>query len=168
MAVHELPADDVGDQVEPTIRGVIHDTNLHGRFDLLLYDDGILAVKGNYVRTALLAGGATLGGAGATAAVGGVAGIARLGRNRRDKRADSPTPARAALLSAHPTNHFIDRAELTDLALTKRWYAHSVTFTTGDGRGGGKYSWKPALNNYRQVRQTLLDVYGTELVNCNP
>lgn len=165
----ELPENNSGDQGQLPVLGQIHDTNLHGRFELLLYADGILAVKGNYVRTALLAGGAVLGGAGGAAAVGGVAAATRRGRFTRDKRTELPSPSRAQLLSGHPTNHFIPRAELAGIALKKRWYSHSITVTTTAGAPEPrKYTWKPALNHYQLVRQTLLNIYGPELVSCDP
>jgi len=44
---------------EPTtLLGAIVDTNSGGGFDLIVYEDGILAVKGTYVGVALRAGGA--------------------------------------------------------------------------------------------------------------
>ena len=73
---------------EPTTPlGVIVDTNSGGRFDLIVYEDGILGVKGTYVGVALRAGGAGmvggggsgLSGAAAAGALGGVTGCAETG-----------------------------------------------------------------------------------------
>ena len=44
--------------------GVIFDTTSKGRFDLVIYDDGLLAVKGTYAGVALRGAGAGLSGAG--------------------------------------------------------------------------------------------------------
>ena len=57
---------------EPTAPlGVIVDTNSGGRFDLIVYEDGILGVKGTYVGVALRAGGAGMVGGGGSGLSGG-------------------------------------------------------------------------------------------------
>ena|ERR1035437_9500490 len=59
---------------EPTTPlGVIVDTNSGGRFDLIMYEDGILGVKGTYVGVALRAGGAGMVGGGGSGLSGAAA-----------------------------------------------------------------------------------------------
>jgi hypothetical protein len=52
--------------------GVIFNTNSRGRFDLLVYDDGLLAIRGTYVGVAMRGGGnvGIVGGIGAEGHVG--------------------------------------------------------------------------------------------------
>jgi hypothetical protein len=62
--------------------GTIFDTNSNGRFDLVVYDDGLLAVKGTYVGVALRAASVGIVGAGGGGLGGAVAASAgvRAGR----------------------------------------------------------------------------------------
>ena len=46
----------------PELRGAIFDTESHGRFDLAIYDDGVLAVKGTYKGIAMRGAAAGSGG----------------------------------------------------------------------------------------------------------
>jgi hypothetical protein len=50
---------------EPQPLGAIYDTNSKGRFDLVVYSDGVLCLRGTYVGVALRAAGiGTVGGGG--------------------------------------------------------------------------------------------------------
>jgi hypothetical protein len=142
--------------------GVIFDTNSSGRFDLLIYDDGLLAVRGNYVGVALLGAGAGMGGA-----VGGVGGStaagigASMGRTNvkgyRGRRiAKLLQSSRQELLEERDANCFIALTAIRSVALRKRWHSCSLTVKTDiDLVNGRVFTWKPALNNFVYVRDLL-------------
>jgi hypothetical protein len=148
---------------EPTTPlGVIVDTNSGGRFDLIVYEDGILGVKGTYVGVALRAGGSGLSGAAAAGA--GSAGGTRAGRGYEQKRVSkSLTMPRSEVLAGDPKNHFVPVEQIAGLVLRKRWHGHSLTIATRDHPSGRKYSWKPALNNFDQVYSMLEAKFGESL-----
>ena len=148
---------------EPTTPlGVIVDTNSGGRFDLIVYEDGILGVKGTYVGVALRAGGSGL--SGAAAAGTGSAGCTRAGRGYEQKRVSkSLTMPRSEVLAGDPKNHFVPVEQIAGLVLRKRWHGHSLTIATRDHPSGRKYSWKPALNNFDQVYSMLEAKFGESL-----
>jgi len=155
---------------EPTTPlGVIVDTNSGGRFDLIVYEDGILGVKGTYVGVALRAGGAGMVGggsglSGAAAAGAGSAGGIRAGRGYEQKRVSKLlTMPRSEVLAGDPKNHFVPVEQIAGLVLRKRWHGHSLTIATRDHPSGRKYSWKPALNNFDQVRSMLEAKFGESL-----
>jgi hypothetical protein len=156
---------------EPTTPlGVIVDTNSGGRFDLIVYEDGILGVKGTYVGVALRAGGAGMVGSGgsglsgAAAAGTGSAGGTRAGRVYEQKRVSkSLTMPRSEVLAGDPKNHFVPVEQIAGLVLRKRWQGHSLTIATRDHPSGRKYSWKPALNNFDQVYSMLEAKFGESL-----
>jgi hypothetical protein len=155
---------------EPTTPlGVIVDTNSGGRFDRIVYEDGILGVKGTYVGVALRAGGAGMVGggsglSGAAAAGAGSAGGTRAGRGYEHKRVSKLlTMPRSEVLTGDPKNHFIPVEEIAGLVLRKRWHGHSLTIVTRDHPSGRKYSWKPALNNFDRVCGMLEAKFGESL-----
>src|SRR5438552_9139575 len=99
--------------------GAIVDTNSKGRFDLLIYDDGILAVKGTYVGVALRAAGVGIvgaggGGLGGAAAAGGGAAAGTLGaRGYEAKRLNKLLQVpRARILTSDSKSFFIPRDTL--------------------------------------------------------
>lgn len=156
---------------EPTTPlGVIVDTNSGGRFDLIVYEDGILGVKGTYVGVALRAGGAGMVGgggsglSGAAAAGAGSAGGTRAGRGYEQKRVSKLLKMpRSEVLAGDPKNHFVPVEQIAGLVLRKRWHGHSLTIATRDHPSGRKYSWKPALNNFDQVCSMLEAKFGESL-----
>src|SRR5450631_3883119 len=107
---------------EPTTPlGVIVDMNSGGRFDLIVYEDGILGVRGTYVGVALRAGGAGMVGggsglSGAAAAGAGSAGGTLAGRGYEQKRVSKLVAMpRSEVLSSDPKNHFIPAEEIVGL-----------------------------------------------------
>jgi hypothetical protein len=150
--------------------GAIVDTNSGGRFDLIVYEDGILAVKGTYVGVALRAGGAGMVGgggsglSGAAAAGAGSAGGTLAGRGYEQKRVSKLLAMpRSEVLAGDPKNHFIPVEEIAGLVLKKRWHGHSLTIVTRDQPTGRKYSWKPAPNNFDRVCGMLQAKFGESL-----
>lgn len=152
--------------------GAIHDTNSRGRFDLVIYEDGILAVKGTYVGVALRgagvgmvgAGGSGLGGA---AAAGGGAGLGSVGgRGYEGKRlAKLLSHPRTEILASDPANFFLPRTEIIGVVLHKRWHGCSATIKTQADPDGRKFSWKPALNNFSYVRGVVESAFGDQVVD---
>jgi hypothetical protein len=145
--------------------GAIFDTNSKGRFDLVVYDDGLLAVKGTYVGAALLGAGAGMAGAGggglggAAAAGAGVATGRAAGRRYEAGRLVRVLRSgREELIATHP-NFFIARGAILGLVLRKRWYRHALTIRTRDDGAGRTFEWKPALNNFAQVQQLLTSAF---------
>jgi hypothetical protein len=142
----------MGPDDEPTPIGVIFDANSRGRFDLVIYADGLLAVKGTYVGVMLQGAGAGAGGAGA--GVGWSSGR-RYEQRRLSKKLQR---GRAQLMHEAP-NFFIPRDSIADLALRKRWHGHSLILRTHDDRTGRRFEWKPALNNFAEVEERLRSVF---------
>lgn len=147
-------------------RGVIVDTHSKGRFDLVIFADGILAIHGSYVGVGLIGAGAGMVGAGGSAA--GSAAAAGLGLALGASGADRYEAARvskalragrAEALSADPRNHFIAGEGLQELRLKKRWYGHSLAVVTPIWPGGRVYGWKPALNRLPDVKELLLGTW---------
>jgi hypothetical protein len=148
----------------PAARGCIFDTNgkppsPKGRFDLLVYDDGLLAVHGNYLRTAILgaSAGAGAGGPG-MAATGMVAGTAGLHGYDLKRFAATASHGRDELLAGHPANHFIPVSDIAGLLLRRRWYEHSLQ-VVGDA-AARTYRWKPRLNRTDYVVELLTSTFG--------
>jgi hypothetical protein len=150
---------------EPTTPlGVIVDTNSGGRFDLIVYEDGILGVKGTYVGVALRAGGAGMVGGGGSGLSGATAGGIRAGRGYEQKRVSKLlTMPRSEVLADDPKNHFVPVEQIAGLVLRKRWHDHALTIATRDHPSGRKYNWKPALNNFDQVCSMLEAKFGESL-----
>jgi hypothetical protein len=151
--------------------GAIVDTNSGGRFDLIVYEDGILAVKGTYVGVALRAGGAGMVGGGGSGLSGGAAagagsaGGTLAGRGYEQKRVSKLLAMpRSEVLAGDPENHFVPVGEVVGLVLRKRWHGHSLTIVTRDKPTGRKYSWKPALNSFDRVCGMLQAKFGESLV----
>jgi hypothetical protein len=146
----EEPAFDRG--TTASLLGAVFDTNSRGRYDLLVYDDGILAIRGNYRNAALAAArGGTLGGPGFG-----------LGPSQPPSlyipRILGPLIdlSRDQLLARDEShNFFTPTASITAVQLTKHWYAHSLTLTTSLGPDGRRYSWKPAFNHWPYVKELL-------------
>ena len=147
--------------------GAIHNANSKGRFDLVIYEDGILAVKGTYIGVALRgagvgmvgAGGSGLGGA--AAAGGGAAVGSAGGRSYEGKRlAKLLSQPRTDILGNDPANFFLPRSEIIGVVLRKRWHGCSATIKTLADPDGRKFSWKPALNNFSYVRGVLESAFG--------
>lgn len=157
-----------GDSKQPL--GVIVDTNSKGRFDLIIYDDGILAVKGTYVGVALRGGGAGMVGAGggglggaATAgagAAGGAAGAKNYEGKRLAKLLEHPRPE---IVDLDPKNFFVPQDVITGIVLRKRWHGCSLTINTQGDTDGRKFSWKPALNNFSYVHDVVVKALGNRL-----
>lgn len=134
--------------------GTIVDTNSRGRFDLLVYADGILAIKGTYIGVVLRTAGPGMG-------VGADLGGGAYEQRRIAKQLDQ---SRDALLTTDEGNHFVPASSVTRLELRKRWYGHSLLIVSHDVREGRKYEWKPALNTFAAVNQLLESVFGPRLV----
>ena len=131
---------------EPSPVGAIFDTTSRGRFDLVIYADGLLGVKGTYLGVALRGGGAGAGAAG----LGQSSGEAY----ERKRLATKLESGREQLLREAP-NFFIAREVIRDLALRKRWFGHSLTVRTEFEPEGRKFDWKPRLNVFDEVERVL-------------
>lgn len=150
---------------EPAPRGTIVDTNSAGRFDLVLYDDGILCLRGTYVGVMIRGAGAGMVGAGGgglggavTAGVGSGTGSS-AGRRYENRRIVAElAEGRTVALARHADNHFHSRAAIDSLSTRKRPWKHSLTVSLSDGTTR-VYSWKPALNRFREVQQLLATTY---------
>src|ERR1035437_4604750 len=99
------------------LSGFILDTNGAGRFDLLIYPDGVLAVRGGYGDTVALSAQGAFAGAGILSS-SPPAVPARISRLLPLSRADA--------LAGDARNFFIPRATLLGVELKKRWYGHSL------------------------------------------
>ena len=153
---------------DPQPVGVIVDTNsARGRLDLIVYDDGILAAKGTYFGVMLRAAGPGMGGAGGGGLGGAVA--AGAGSAAGWSAGSSYESKRIATLLEHPRaeipaldtkNFFIPRDAITGIILRKRWYTRSLTVSTETDAGILKFTWKPALNDFNDVRRTVTTAFG--------
>jgi hypothetical protein len=152
--------------------GVIFNTNSRGRFDLLVYDDGLLAIRGTYVGVALRGGGAGMAGVvgGGAGAGGGLTGAAAAGAGTaagwsgatsyEGKRiAKILQRSRVELIEANQVNFFIPRASVSGVVLRKHWYGCSLTVRTDADPAGRRFTWKPALNNFAHVRELTLAAF---------
>jgi hypothetical protein len=137
---------------EPRPVGAIFDTNSQGRFDLVVYDDGLLAIKGTYVRAALRGAGA------ATAGTGLPGGFATGGTYEAKRLARVLESERAALVMK-PPNFFISRDAIVGLVLRRRWYRHSLSVLTHESAAERRFDWKPMLNNFAQVQELLASTF---------
>lgn len=144
-------------------RGGIFDTNSNGRFDLVVYDDGLLAVKGTYVGVMLRGAGAGLGSAG-TGGAGVAVGSSAGGSYEAKRFARVLESGRQGLLRQEP-NFFIARDSILSLTLRKRWHGHSLTVRTAEEPAGRKFEWKPALNKFSQVQEMLASAFGDRLTS---
>jgi hypothetical protein len=137
--------------MSPHLLGLIVDTNSKGRFDLVIYDDGILALRGSYVGVAAMGGraGAGLG--------GGFGDQLQLSRVRNLVE----NAQREELLARDSRNFFFSNAEVLTALLEKHWYGHAVTFVTATQTR--HYRWKPALNRFDDVSDTLQNAFGNRL-----
>ncbi len=136
---------------------MIVDTNSHGRFDLVVYMDGFLAVKGTYVGVALRSAGAGIGagaGGAVAAGTGASAGLA-AGESYETKRLTRVVGFDRTELAKEQPNFFIALETILGLVLRKRWYGHSRTIRTRDHDAVRRFDWKPALNNFDRVRELL-------------
>ena len=151
--------------------GAIVDTNSKGRYDLLVYSDGILAVRGTYVGVALRsagvgmvgAGGGGIGGA-ATAGAGAAAGEFG-GKSYEDKRLDRVLGhSRDEIAKLDSNNFFVGKEQITGVVLRKRWHGCSLILKTVENPGGRRFSWKPALNRFQAVREVVAAAFGPLVV----
>lgn len=148
----------------PVARGCIFDTNAKppapkGRFDLIVYDDGLLAIHGNYLRTAILGASAgTAAGAPVIAAAGAVAGTEGLDGYDLERFVATASHGRDELLAGHLSNHFLPVSEMTGLVLRRRWYEHSLQ--VGGPTYARTYRWKPKLNRIDYVVELLTANFG--------
>lgn len=133
------------------LSGFILDTNGAGRFDLLIYPDGVLAVRGGYGDTvALSAQGAFSG-----------AGILSPSRPALPARISRLLPlSRADALAGDARNFFIPRSTLLGVELKKRWYGHSIVLITQTEPAGRRFQWKPAFNRFEAVQQSVSSAFG--------
>ncbi len=154
-------------------RGFIVDTNSQdGRLDLVVYDDGILAVTGTYLGIILRGAGVGMGGAGGAGLSGAVAAglgaaggttTARTYETRRlSKVLSSPRPE---ILRNDPRSYFLPVGAIRQLTLRKHLLAHSlVLYVAGpDLRSKYCYEWKPALNNFKAVSGLLASIFDDRL-----
>lgn len=146
--------------------GAVFDVNAKGRFDLVVYDDGILAVRGTYVGVALRAAGVGMVGAGPITAAGaslGAAGADAYEARRLAKVIGGRT--RDEILALSPQNSFIPRDTIAAVVLRKRWYGCSLLLRTNTDDDGRRFTWKPALNDYASVRTVLRAAFGASVID---
>jgi hypothetical protein len=144
-------------------RGAILDTTSNGRFDLVVYDDGLLAVKGTYVGVMLRGAGAGLGSAGRGGA--GVALGSSAGVSYEAKRLARVLESGREQLVRQEPNFFIARDSILSLTLRKRWHGHCLTIRTAEDPAGRKFEWKPALNKFSQVQELLAIAFGDRVTS---
>jgi hypothetical protein len=136
--------------------GAIFDTNSKGRFDLVVYDDGLLAVKGTYTGVALRGASAGMVGTGG----GGLAGsVAAGGRGWEAQRLARVLATGRPELAGKKPNFFIPRHAIVSLMLRKRWYRHSLIVRTHENTAGRRFDWKPRLNNFGEVQEILTSTF---------
>ena len=140
--------------------GVIFDTNSSGRYNLVVLEQGIAALRGNYRSSAVLGASAAAGGAFAAAIASG-AWTRREGAYLRNL----PATDSGALLERDPRNFLISDREISKVFLRRRWFEHSVTLELASGERR-RFAWKPRLNDFRRVRQLLTDRFGDRLVTA--
>jgi len=140
--------------------GAIFDTNSDGRFDLVIYGDGILAVKGSYLSVALRAAGAGMVGGGGASAGAAAGEGARAGKSYEERRLAKLLDANSRTeLVVHDKNHFIPRDTFDRLVLRRGWTECSLTVVSRDVPDRS-YRWKPALNDFGAVEEALRSAFG--------
>lgn len=156
---------------EPGPIGAIFNTNSRGRFDLVIYNDGILGVRGSYWGVALRAGGVGMVGAGgggvaSGAVAGGAGGLGSRGaRSYETKRLSRIlSRPRHEIIDSDDRSFFIQEDVITKAVLRKRWHGCSLTIKTDVDTAERDFSWKPALNNFAYVRDVLTAAIGERLV----
>jgi hypothetical protein len=147
-----------GSEREEVLVGVIFDTNSRGRYDLAIYTDGILAVRGNYVRAAIF-GAASGGGVSAGALAGVVGSSAARGVGGR-RAAKFRFSSRRELLDANPSNYFVRQELITRLVVQKRWSSHSLEIHIDGAPEVRRYVWKPGFNRFSEVHRAVTIVFG--------
>jgi hypothetical protein len=157
---------------DPVPVGAIHDTNSRGRFDLVIYQDGILAVKGTYIGVALRGAGVGMvgaggGGLGGAASAGGGAAVGALGgRSYEGKRIEKLLRhPREEVVASNPANFFLPRKEIIGVVLRKRWHGCSATIKTEGDHDGRTFTWKPSLNNFSHVRRVMESAFGDQVTS---
>ncbi|GEM_PF-3604550 len=144
--------------------GAIFDTNSDGRFDLVVYDDGILAVKGTYLGVALRAAGAGMVGGGGAAAGAAAGEGAKAAKTYEERRLAKLLDARSrSELVGQDRNHFIARGSFDRLVLRKGWTECSLTVVGQAPEPDRSYKWKPALNDFGTVEEALRSAFGDAL-----
>ena len=149
---------------EPQPLGAIYDTNSKGRFDLVVYADGVLCLRGTYVGVALRAAGIGMvgGGGGLSGGVlaggGGSAGFGAA-RSYEERRLVSALASGREEAVKRKAGFFIPRDTIIGLALRTRWYGHSLTIRTTDDDAGRRFDWKPRLNTFAHVQEILASAF---------
>jgi hypothetical protein len=137
-------------ETSPAPLGAIFDTNSRGRFDLVVYGDGLLAVKGSYKGVALRAAGVGSGAAAAGWSAGTTYEMTRLKGMLKDGREHA---------LAQKSSFFIPDDSIVGLTLRKRWYGHSLTVRTQNEISGRKFEWKQKLNDFDHIEKLLRCAY---------
>lgn len=148
----------------PAFLGAIANTNSDGRFDLLVYHDGILAVPGSYWGTVLMGASAGAGAGLANAAASGLgagAGSGVASAHDRERIAKLTAVPRAELLGRDRVVFYADDS-IVSASLTKRWHGHSLDVALGAGETR-TFRWKPAMNRFDLVASTLRLLLGARL-----
>lgn len=148
----------------PAARGCVFDTNLkspapRGRFDLVVYDDGLVAIHGSYVRTAMLGASAATGVGVPGTTVGAAKGLGRYDLKRFTTVA---TCGRDELLARHSSNHFLPESDIFGLVFRRRWYEHTLEVDLDSV--ARIYRWKPKLNRVDHVVELLITTFGAIFV----
>jgi len=136
-------------------RGCIFDTHAKppspkGRFDLVVYDDGLLALHGNYRRPARTQG------TGEPPA--GVSAVPMRGHDLK-RFTSIAGQSRDELLARHPSNHLLATSDITGLHLRRRWTEHVLRVEVGGEER--TYRWKPRLNRPGYVIDLLSSTFGS-------
>ena len=135
--------------------GAITNTNSKGRFDLLVFSDGMMAIRGSYVGVVLRAGGA---GSGAAPAAGMGWGAGGAYDDSRISRAMAVP--REELLRQDSRNFFLELTKMTSVVLERHWYGHGLTVFSTTNPSGRRFTWKPALNQFHYVRDIVTQAFG--------
>jgi hypothetical protein len=145
--------------------GAIYDTNSKGRFDLVVYSDGVLCLRGTHFGVALRAAGIGMvgGGGGLSGGIlaggGGSAGFG-AGRSYEERRLVTALASGREEAAKRRAGFFIARDTIIGLALRQRWYGHSLTIRTTDDDAGRRFDWKPRLNRFDDVEALLRSTFG--------
>jgi hypothetical protein len=138
-----------------------------GIFDLVVYSDGILVLKGTYVGlilrgagTGMAAAGGGGVGSGLTAGAGSAAGW-RAGQTYEGKRlAKLLERTRPEIMRANAKNCLLPRESLTHILLRRRWHGGALTITTSTQPEQRTFTWKPTVNDFASVRSLLCETFG--------
>ena len=136
--------------------GFVVDVNSGGRFDLVVYREGLVGLRGTYLGVAIRAAGVGMVGAGGVGAAVGASAATTF----EDKRLRGLLHGSLdQILGADPANFFVDQAMIESIVVRKRWYNCCLWLTVRDCERR-KFEWKPALNNFGVVESCLRDAFG--------